>query len=145
MNCNFCDQSVLKRQGIYKGDRVLVIYPRSPIIREHFMIIPTRHVEILEELNEEELLESTKVVNKIFLVFKKKEGASGFNLFTNIGKKAGQHVSHFHWHLFIRFDNEKMSPYKILNDSTLKEKTSPKEWKKRKNAISLLLKGKKLT
>jgi len=142
MDCDFCDRSVLRKQGIYRSSKVLVVYPRSPVIREYFMIIPTRHVEAFEGLSEKELLESAKIVNKIFLIFKKNKGASGFNLFTNVGKKAGQHIPHFHWHLFIRFDKEKMSPYKILNDSTLKEKVSPEKWKKRKSAISLLLRDK---
>jgi len=142
MDCDFCNRLVLKRQGIYDGDKVFVVYPRSPVIREHFMVIPTRHVETLKGLREEELLESIKIVNKIFLIFEQNESASGFNLFTNVGKKAGQHVPHFHWHLFIRFDDEKTSPHKVLNDSALKEEVSSEEWKKRRNRISLLLRGK---
>ncbi len=138
-NCDFCDQATLEKQVIYKSDKILVFYPRSPVIREHLMVIPERHVEDFQGLREEEVLESTMIVKRIFKAFEN-QGASGFNLFTNVGKKAGQHVPHFHWHVFIRFDNEKVSPYKILSDPKLKESISPEEWKKRRDMISKFLK-----
>lgn len=141
-DCDFCDRSVLKKQIVCEGNKVLVVYPLRPVIREHFMIIPTRHVETFKGLSEEELLESAKVVNGIYEAFEKSAGASGFNFFTNAGKKAGQHIPHFHWHLFIRFDDENNSPYKILNDPTLKKEVSLEEWEKRIRSISQLLKDK---
>lgn len=134
-NCEFCDKDTLKKQIVFQNDQILVIYPRKPVIQEHLMIIPARHVETLGELSDEELLASIKIVKKIFNSFKIKRGASGFNFITNVGRKAGQLVPHFHWHIFIRFDDEKISPYKILNEPSLREKITPEEWEKRRDLV----------
>lgn len=68
----------------------MVLYPRSPIIREHLIVIPMRHTL---ELNDIELIESYKLVNKIYPIF---NNAVGYNLFTNRGEKAGST-----YHIFI--------------------------------------------
>jgi len=133
--CEFCNQIALKEQIILRNKTILLLYPHSPIIPEHLIIIPVRHIGSFENLNETEILEIHKIVNKILKFFRKKEKISGFNLFSNVGEKAGQHIPHFHWHLFIRLENEKISPYKILNNPKLKEKLTKKEWLKRKNRI----------
>lgn len=138
-SCSFCDSNNIQKQLIYEDKVMLVIYPSSPIIFQHLMIIPKRHISYFEEMNDEEILESANLVKKIYKIFQK-EGASGFNLFTNVGKKAGQHVLHFHWHIFIRFDDEKNSPYKILNNPKLKQNLSFIVWKKQKKYISNLFK-----
>lgn len=139
LNCEFCDKVTLEKQVIFRNDQVLVVYPRRPVIQEHLMVMPVRHVETFAELDDEELLASARIVKKIFNSFKNKKEASGFNLFTNVGRKAGQYVPHFHWHVFIRFDDEKVSPYKILNNTNLRELITPEELEKRCDSVCSII------
>ncbi|SRR5260221_2100044 len=136
--CDFCDPNIIKEQGIFFNDIAGVIYPQKPLIFGNVMIIPRRHVEFFDELSDEEIVEMRNLVKKLFEGFKEKHRATGFNLFTNNGKSAGQHVPHVHWHILIRFDDEKYSPYDVLNGKQEREDISmpEDEWVKRKEQIA---------
>jgi len=140
-NCEFCDRLSLEKQVIYIDNKIVVIYPRNPIITEHLIIATVRHVEGFDDLNEDELLSSMKIIKRIFKAFRDKKKAVGFNLFTNIGKKAGQHVPHFHWNIFVRFDDERISPYKIINDLSLREEITPEQWEEKHKLVTSLING----
>ncbi len=133
--CEFCDRDALKRQLLYKNKLASIIYPRRPIIFSHLMIIPNRHVERFGDLTNEEIINMSQLVKKVFSIFKRQQKACGLNLFTNDGLKAGQKIPHAHWHLFFRFDKESISPYEILGNPKLKEKIPAKEWMQRKDKI----------
>lgn len=136
--CDFCDPKIIKEQQIYFNDVAGVLYPRDPVIFGNVMIIPKRHVESFYDLSDEEIIEMRNLVKKLYKGFEKHYNASGFNLITNNGKKADQHVPHVHWHSFIRSDDEPYSPYDVLNGKTTRESVSypDKEWKNRKDKIS---------
>jgi len=133
--CDFCEKTVLKKQLLYKDKLASIIYPQRPIIFNHLMIIPNRHIEKFEDLTNEEIIKMSQLVKKAFSIFKCQQKACGFNLFTNDGDKAGQKIPHAHWHVFFRFDQEPISPYQILSNPKLKEKISAKEWKQRRDRI----------
>lgn len=140
-NCEFCDKNSINKQIIFQNNLVIVLYPLRPTIPENVMVIPARHAQALADLSEEEVLEINKVINNIYACFKAKKNATGFNIFANVGVKAGQHIPHFHWHIFIRFDDEKISPYKIMNDPSLKEEITPEVWEERRDSISSILRN----
>ena len=111
--CSFCDAEVRSIQEITRNDLALAIYPHRPIIDNHVMIMPLRHVEKVEELSKEEIIAIFDMIKTISGHFK---GITGFNLFTNNGKSAGQNVPHIHFHIFGRSESEEISPYTILNN-----------------------------
>jgi len=135
--CGFCDKNVELIQEIIRGDRIRVIYPQSPTIEENLLLVPIRHVERFEQLSNEEMIELFQVIKKVNKCFNKLYKTTGFNLFVNDGKEAGQHIPHIHFHFFGRLANEKISPFKVLNGqgSYKIKKLSKKEMKERVDKI----------
>ncbi len=135
--CDFCDQEVIKQQGIFFNDIAGIIYPQKPTIFGNVMIIPKRHVELFYELSDKEIVEMRNMLEKLFRGFKEKYHATGFNIINNNGKSGNQHVPHVHWHILMRFDTEQYSPYDVLNGKFERENISigDDEWTKRKHQI----------
>ncbi len=138
--CDFCDPNVIKEQGIFFNDFGGIIYPQRPTVFGNVMIIPRRHVQLFYELNDKEIVEMRNLLENLFMGFKEKYHATGFNLINNNGKSGNQHVPHVHWHILMRFDDEKYSPYDVLNGKVERENLSigDGEWSKRKEQITKL-------
>lgn len=130
--CSFCKPEVKETQEILRTKYSRLIYPQAPMIPENVMIVPIRHVELVEDLSEEEIVGIFKLAKKVYQYFQKKNKITAFNLFVNSGKAAGQHVPHVHFHFFGRSEKEKISPYKKMNNSALYpvEKLSEEKLKK---------------
>jgi histidine triad (HIT) family protein len=99
-DCIFCKivAGEIPCQKIYETDNVLVfkdINPHAPI---HDLIIPKKHVNSLNDLDDSitagELLLVVKEVAKIEGIFEK-----GYRLISNTGRDGGQLVGHLHFHI----------------------------------------------
>lgn len=69
------------------------INPKAPI---HMLVVPKKHVESLNELDDERLL------GKLMMTVKeaaKKVGLKSYKTLINTGKEAGQEVFHLHIHI----------------------------------------------
>lgn len=100
----------------------------DPIYIGHFLIIPRKHKALFLDLSNEEIVAMSDLARKLFEIYKVLKNAEGFNLFTNSGVAAGQHVPHAHWHIFIRYEKEEIFPYDILNGKIKKKVMSMEEW-----------------
>lgn len=129
--CSFCRSEIEETQEILRTKYSRLIYPQAPMVPENVMIVPIRHVEHVEDLTEEEIVDIFKLVKRVYRYFQKKNKITAFNLFVNSGKAAGQHVPHVHFHFFGRSEKEKVSPYKKMNNPDLYpvEKLSKEELK----------------
>ncbi|MBM3198059.1 MAG: histidine triad nucleotide-binding protein [Chlamydiae bacterium] len=84
---------------VFENDRILAfkdIAPKAPV---HILIIPKKEMRCLQEVSEEDLplvLEMIAVARKLAEEF---SIADGYRLLTNNGRKGGQEVDHFHFHL----------------------------------------------
>lgn len=116
LNCDFCNEDIIVVQEIIKSDGIRIFYPRRPIIEEHLLFVPIRHIERFSDLESEEMVNLLKIVKRVNRCFSDEYKTTGFNLFINYGKAAGQHIPHVHFHLFGRSESEKVNPYKILNN-----------------------------
>lgn len=114
--CDFCNPSVEKNQEILQTQYVRLIYPLAPIIPENVMIIPIKHVSIVNDLTPEEILDIFALVKKVDKYFQKFHKTTAFNLVVNCGKASGQHIPHVHFHFFGRSKNESISPYTKMNN-----------------------------
>lgn len=113
--CNFDDFS---HQLVYANQYFNVILPRKPIGNGYFIVFPKRHTNTFD-LSEEEYLAFSECINKVNSIFKKHFNSDDFNLFCNIGKSAGQHIPHIHFHIFNRSTDEKYNPLDKLNKKDL--------------------------
>jgi len=114
--CQFCKIESFKHQIICQNENFHVIHSRSPLTKGHIMIVTKRHIDNFIDLTETEVKDFFKILKKISKSLKKTYKYDGVNLFTNVGKIAGQIIPHLHFHLILRFKNEKESPFDKLNN-----------------------------
>jgi histidine triad (HIT) family protein len=102
MSCIFCKIIAGESPAriIYRDDQVMAFRDIHPIAPIHFLIIPNRHIESVNELEagDESLVGHMVMVAKALAM---QEGVSekGYRLLLNTGAQAGQTVLHLHLHL----------------------------------------------
>lgn len=98
--CAFCDQAVLKKQGMIHSQGIRVIYNRNAYSKNaHFMIIPQAHQESLHCLDAHQLKNAIQWAQKISFVLDDKKNLVWF---CQNGPRAGQTVPHSHIHVLRR-------------------------------------------
>lgn len=100
--CVFCKiiKGEIPTDKVYEDDKVLVfkdIEPQAPV---HILLIPKKHIESLNDLDDDDC----EIVGYIFMIAKnmaEKFGVSkdGYRIVTNCGKDGGQSVNHVHFHM----------------------------------------------
>lgn len=102
MTCIFCKVISGEAPGqiIYRDERVTAFRDIHPIAATHILIVPNRHIESVNELEEAD----AELVGHLVLVAKQlaaQEGVAknGYRLITNTGPDGGQSVFHMHLHL----------------------------------------------
>ena len=104
--CAFCKISdfVLKNKLAY------ALYDKYPVSNGHLLIIPFRHVNDYFELNDDEKTAIYHLLDEAKELLMKKNQPDGFNVGINIGKSAGQTISHAHVHLIPRYKGDTDNP-----------------------------------
>lgn len=97
--CPFCHEK--PENMLQKGKYFFVVPARAPYVKDHLLIIPKRHVNMLTTLTHAELLEMHKFVDIRAKKLHKKH--KGVNLLLRDGltkdKIIGKSVNHLHFHL----------------------------------------------
>lgn len=96
-----------KNLVLWRTARSVVVLNRFPYNNGHLLIAPARHIPDLDQANDEELLEMTKLIREaqkaLSLVLK----PHGFNVGMNFGRCAGAGLpDHFHIHVVPRWDGD---------------------------------------
>lgn len=100
-NCIFC-KIANKEIGslIYENEYVVAFDDLNPAAPVHTLVVPKKHIENIEDLNEEDLIYITEIHKAIKEVAKIKGiKESGYRIINNCGKDAGQSVMHLHYHV----------------------------------------------
>ncbi|HSC20660.1 MAG TPA: HIT domain-containing protein [Solirubrobacterales bacterium] len=94
----------IDRLGEARGRRTAAVSlpDANPVTPGHRLILPTRHVERVTELQESEWLEFTALVRQELLEAEAHPEVDGVTLGLNSGEAAGQTVPHAHIHLIPR-------------------------------------------
>jgi len=83
---------------------VLNAFPYNP---GHLMVAPFRHVGELEDVNDQELIDSGRLLQRSVRALKEAMAPDGFNGGLNLGRVAGAGVpGHLHWHLVPRWNGD---------------------------------------
>ncbi|KAF9446111.1 diadenosine 5',5'''-P1,P4-tetraphosphate asymmetrical hydrolase [Macrolepiota fuliginosa MF-IS2] len=90
------------RQAFYKSSLSYAIVNIKPIVPGHVLVIPTRPVLRLAELNASELTSFMHSVQRVGTVIERAYGADALTVACQDGKAAGQSVPHVHFHLLPR-------------------------------------------
>lgn len=101
-DCVFCKiaNGDIPSKKVYEDEDMLCFYDINPEAPVHVLFIPKKHIESINDLNEE----NSYIVSKIFLKMKdvaKKLGIAdkGYRIISNCGEDAGQTVHHLHFHM----------------------------------------------
>lgn len=95
---------------IYKGEHFFIIEDGFPVSPGHLLIISNKVRLDYFELNEEEKLALTSMIDKAKEIILAKYKPDGFNIGMNCGAMAGQTVFHFHCHLIPRYQGDMENP-----------------------------------
>jgi len=109
--CIFCDLPGEKKDKenyiLYRAETCFIMLNTYPYNSGHLMVAPYKHVDSFEKLNEEELCELFKMVNKSTKLLGKVMQPNGFNFGANLGGVAGAGVkNHVHLHVVPRWEGD---------------------------------------
>jgi diadenosine tetraphosphate (Ap4A) HIT family hydrolase len=100
-SCLFC--SMPSDRIVIENDLSYAVYDKYPVTKQHFLIIPKRHVADYFGLSPEELLACDALLRQLRSQIEDEDSTvEGFNIGMNIGEVAGQTVFHCHIHLIPR-------------------------------------------
>ncbi len=92
---------------LYRGRYVFAIMNRYPYTPGHFMVIPYRHIDNVETLEDEVWSELTSLTKSGVKLLKEVLKAEGVNIGMNLGAAAGAGIAeHIHMHLVPRWQRD---------------------------------------
>lgn len=109
--CIFCqkaeEEDDAKNFIIFRGNSAFVLLNAYPYNNGHLMIAPYRHLDSLDRLSPEELLEIMMLAQRAVIVLTEVLKADGFNIGINQGKSAGAGIEeHLHLHIVPRWGGD---------------------------------------
>jgi ATP adenylyltransferase len=110
--CVFCRLAKEKKPGfdnliLYRTEKSYIVMNKFPYTGGHLLIVPNRHIGVLERLTEIESTELIKLSQLALGVMKKKLRPSAFNLGMNLGQPAGAGIPrHLHMHIVPRWTGD---------------------------------------
>lgn len=119
-NCIFC--KIIKKEipstNIYEDDNFLAFLDIQPVTDGHSLIIPKKHTEWMQDVDDETIAEAFKLTKKLMLATKKGIGCDYVQV-----SVVGKDVPHFHIHLIPRYFNDGLPQYatKKYKDAEPKE------------------------
>ena len=105
-DCVFCDTSDLEWRTI-RSNELFVSFVSKPCFRSgHCLVIPKRHIEAPHELTKEEGGEIMQELGRIGLDLDEGFGTGIMEKYTPLQAENGVKMSHLHYHVFPRFEEE---------------------------------------
>ncbi len=107
-SCPFCE--ILRNEAAPRGGAWAALRDRYPVAPGHTLLIPTRHIASLAELDESERGAFPERLGEIMDQLREEFVPDGFNVGINDGPAAGQTVMHLHVHVIPRFAGDVPDP-----------------------------------
>ena len=106
--CIFCDAAAGADEAeslvVARSPRAFVILNLFPYNSGHVMVVPSRHLARLADLDDAELLDLTRLVDRTLRVLEHVLRPEGYNVGLNLGRAAGAGVEdHLHVHVVPRW------------------------------------------
>ncbi len=111
-DCIFCAAATARNedpahQPIDRTGHCLTILNAFPYAPGHVMVAPVRHVGSLEDLTDDELLETMQLARRSIQAIRGAMAPDGFNVGYNLGKVAGAGIAdHLHLHVVPRWSGD---------------------------------------
>lgn len=92
---------------VHRSSRSYLMLNRYPYNNGHVMIVPNRHVPMLDRLAQREKLDLLQLLDRSLAVLKKTIHPQGFNIGINLGRSAGAGFpGHLHIHIVPRWTGD---------------------------------------
>jgi ATP adenylyltransferase len=109
--CVFCNRIKMKDSVenliVYRGETAVVILNKFPYNTGHTMIVPIRHVGLIEKLRPAEAQEFFELTQRTVVAIKKCLKPHSMNLGMNLGRASGAGVpGHVHMHVVPRWNGD---------------------------------------
>lgn len=92
---------------LQRGCLCILLMNRYPYNNGHLMVAPARHVDTLEAMKRDELVEMIGMTSSACAILRKAVHADGFNVGLNLGSAAGAGLKdHVHMHIVPRWDGD---------------------------------------
>ncbi len=104
--CDFCKiiNKQLPAYVVYEDEQLISFLDITPIHEGHVLIVPKRHVDSIEKLSDDEIIDIMGMARKIVVALKDIYGNEGYSIMQNGGKFCD--YGHAHFHVFPRYDND---------------------------------------
>jgi ATP adenylyltransferase len=104
---------------VTRGSLCYVIMNLYPYNSGHLMIVPFRHLSVLNDLTEDESAEMMRLVRRMTVALQSVAHPHGFNVGCNIGRSAGAGIDqHIHFHVVPRWNGD-TNFMPVLSDTKL--------------------------
>jgi ATP adenylyltransferase len=109
--CIFCDlpkqTDDKKNLIVYRSQQCFVIMNKYPYNNGHVLVVPYEHTNDYVKLNDAQLLDIQKTVQKTITVIKNVMQPQAMNVGLNLGRTAGAGIDqHLHYHIVPRWDGD---------------------------------------
>lgn len=109
--CIFCPEgdghTDAERLILHRGRLTMVMMNKYPYNNGHLLVAPWRHVGLLQDLPDEEMLDLMRWLRKSATILKNLMHPDGFNIGLNLGAAAGAGVDeHLHFHIVPRWNGD---------------------------------------
>ena len=123
-SCIFCKiaRGEIPCYKLYEDNDIIAFLDINPSSNGHTLVVPKEHFSSFTTCPKDILDKAFRVAQLIAQAQIAQLGATGVNVLTNVGKAAGQSISHFHIHVIPRYDNDGLKlnfPPKKLEDKEL--------------------------
>jgi len=110
--CVFCHLAKEKTMRfsnllLYRTEKSYIVMNKFPYNVGHLLIVPRRHIGVLERLTERESMELMQLTQLALKVMKKHLRPNAFNVGMNLGRPAGAGIPrHLHMHIVPRWTGD---------------------------------------
>ena len=120
-DCLFCKiiKGEIPSYKIYEDEWTYSFLDISNDGNGHILVVPKEHADNIFEVSEESLSHIMFAVKLISKHLVENCGFSGVNVINNNGKSAEQSISHIHFHILPRKDDDKFSVFPTLDKNEL--------------------------
>ncbi len=109
--CIFCSRYLQEKDEhnliVYRGERVFVILNKYPYNSGHCMVVPVRHLGLMDELQKNELVEFIETIRLAVKSCRRAFNPDSFNIGMNMGSGSGAGIpEHLHMHIVPRWSED---------------------------------------
>lgn len=100
-DCIFCKLALgeIKTDMVYEDESIACFKDANPVAPVHLLVVPKKHIESLNQLNEEDLELMGHIMLKIKDIAKETGLENGYRVIINTGEDGQQTVKHLHVHI----------------------------------------------